>query len=206
MSVAGYPTVIKLGGTTTAMTDQATTNTSGNIWQITDATRRVLDRDVLPTFEDAAVPISAADILSIDYLFGIVEFTAAKTGPITFATGSFIPVTGIAGANAFTLNQSAGMLDDTEFAGDGSRSKVYGLRDVALSITRILAVEAVFFAAINNRTALFIEVQPGGSGDIAKGWYVTESEVGSGDIEGLENTELSFQLDGDPEAVFGWGT
>lgn len=205
MSVAGYSTLVKLAGATTAMTDQATTNTSGDFWQITDVTRRVLDRDVLPTFEDNAVPISAADIASIDYLFGIVEFTASKTGPITFATGSFVPLTAVAGANAFTLNQSVDALDDTEFAGDGSRSRIYGLKDVALSLTRILAIEATFVDAINDRTPVMVDVQPGGSGPIARGWYVAESQAASGDIGSLEQTELSFQLDGDTEAVFAWG-
>ena len=48
MALAGYLTTVKLGGTPVALSAEPMTNTSGNIFQITDATRRVLDRDVVP--------------------------------------------------------------------------------------------------------------------------------------------------------------
>ena len=65
MAEVGYLTCVRASGTSTAMTFEPMTNTSGNIFQITDTLRRVLDHAVTPTFEDTGE--SPQDI-SVGYL------------------------------------------------------------------------------------------------------------------------------------------
>lgn len=210
-SSPGFLAVVKVSGTSTAMTDEATTNTAGNTWQITDASRRVLDRTVVPTFEDNAVAIPAGDILSIDYLFGKVTFTASKTGPITFATGNYMPMTDVAGANSYGLNMTADILDATDFAGatanNGFRQKNYGLRSVSVTLSawEDLAAGQVIRTAWLNRNEVVIEVQPsGGNSPISRGWYDVESANQSGDTAALETKDVTLQLAANVEAAFSW--
>lgn len=212
-AVAGYLTTVKLAGTPTALSDEAMTNTSGNEYQVTDTTRRVLDRDTVPTFEDTGVSpqaIDASDITSIDYVFGKVVFATSKTGPVVVKTGNYLPLTNVAGSHSYGLNLGGDVLDDTDYptanANNGQRSRILGIRDVSLTIARWDQGTSEFYTALQNRTPLLIEVRPGGAGDFARGWYVPESEDRSGDVSSLESADLSFQLDGSLTADFGWGT
>ncbi len=118
MALPGYLTTVKLGGTPVALSAEPMTNTSGNTFQITDTTRRVLDRDVVPTFEDegeSPQEILASDVSNIDYIFGKVTFLTSKTGPVVVKTGNYIPLTDIAGAHSYNLNHGGDVLDSTEF-------------------------------------------------------------------------------------------
>ena len=212
MSLPGYLTTVKLGGTPVALSAEPMTNTSGNIFQITDTTRRVLDRNVVPTFEDegeSPQDIPAADVLSISYIFGTVTFATSKTGPVVVKTGNYVPLTDIAGAHSYNLNHGGDVLDSTEFGlanNNGMRQRVLGLRDVSLSVDRWDQVGSqTFFDALNNRTPLFIEVKPGDGGQVARGWFVAEAENHGGDISALEAGDLTFQLDGDARASYDWG-
>lgn len=209
--VVGYNTLIKTGGTSTAMTDEATTNTAGDTWRINDTAKRVWDPAVALTFEDNLVAIDAGDILSIDRLFGTVTFTATKTGPITVATGNYIPLINVATAKGYSLNMVADVLDDTDFiraqANGGFRTRLLGIQDVVANISRWESADTIFFDALNNRTRILIDISPGGNNShVARGWYKTEAENRSGSISELEASELVFQLDGEPEAAFSWGT
>ncbi len=62
-----------------------------------------------------------------------------------------------------------------------------------------------FFDALNDRTPLFIEVRPGDGSQVARGWFVAETENHQGDISALEAGDLTFQLEGDPTASYDWG-
>jgi len=205
---AAYLAQVKRGGTSTAFASEAMSLVSGNTYQITDATKRIWDRTVVPTFSEDSVPIPASDVVSIDYLFGKVTFATAKTGNI-FADGKFIPTVVVAGAHAYGVNMSHNILDDTDFDGaqtsNGFRSKIYGIGDVSISLGRWEVLDSTFFTAINARTPIVVDIRPGGVGDYARGWFVVESEAHGGGIDDLESRDLTFQLDGDAKASFGWG-
>jgi len=211
MGTQGYLTTVKKGGTPTALTNEPMTNLSGNTYQITDASRRILDRDVVPVFGDqggSPTNIHPSDIASIDYLFGIVTFNTAKVEPVVVVSGNYMPMSDIAGANNYTLNHAGDVLDDTAYdntSGNAYRSRVLGLRDVSLSVDRWDQLTQEFFTAINDRTPLIIEVQPGGAGNpLARGWFVPESETHEGDVSSLEAANLVFQVDGDVTADYNW--
>jgi len=202
MSSLGFKTILKVTGTSTAMTaEPMSVVTANTVFQITDTTKRILDRSASFTFyeDDGAggrIAIPSSEIKSIDYLFGKVTFTVAQTPPIT-VTGSYLPATAIAGAHSYELNQTADILDNTEFNGGGFRSKQPGLIDVSVSVTRWDPTDLQFFNHINNRTSFVLDIQPGGTGPNARGFFVVENENRSGDISSLESVQLSFQLDGD---------
>jgi len=208
----GYLATVKRGGTPTAMSGEAMTLVSGNTYQIDDLTKRIWDPTATFVFSDGGggspQTLDASDILSIDYLFGAVTFTSAKTGPIEVESGTFIPVVFISGAHSYNLNQGGDVLDDTDFelaqGNNGRRTRILGLRDVSVTTARHWQPTDVFKDAINNRTRVLIEVIPGGGTIIARGWFVTESEEHTGDVAALEAGNLAWQLDGDVLTDFGW--
>ena len=213
MGVASYLSVVKKSGTATAMTSQAmsTNSTVANTFQVGSTARRIWDRLTTPTFRDGGSTIAASDVTSIDYLFGKVTFATTKAS--VTVSGNYLPVTNIAGANSYTLNQSRDIPDNTDFSSTGWRYRTCpALWDVNVAMTRFSKIgstnpELDFVSAINTGTPLVVEIRPGGGSNItARGFFVVESENQSGDVASLETADLSFQLDGNADAAFSWGT
>jgi len=208
MGVASYKTVVRKGGTVTVMTSEAmtTNSTVANTFRITDGTKRVWARTVALTFRTAGTTVSSTAVTSTDKLFGTVVFnSSAVAAPITVA-GSYIPLAIVAGGNSYSINQSAEMLDDTDFSSTNYRTRAVGLKDVSVAIGKFDSLESDFFPLINSGNSVVIDIQPGGVGSIGRGWFLVESQGRAGDVGGLEAADLSFQLDEDPNAAFKWGS
>lgn len=188
---ASYNTVIKQPGTATTFTDEATTNTTGNTYQVTDATKQIFDRNTVPTVEDDGVPVIPA---SINYLEGSVTLSAPPGGVVTIS-GKYIPMTTIATGKEYSVELVASELDDTAFGDGGYRSRVLGLFDITASL-RLNWANAFFVTSILNRAALVFEIQPGGAAPLMRAWMVVPSVEWAGNIDDLEEEEVSFALDG----------
>ena len=195
--VAGYGFSIKKSGTSTAFTSEAMSNTAGNTWQIDDATKQVFNRDTLPTFYDNAVEIVSGDISSIDYLYGKVTFTGVKTGPIT-VDGDYMPMAEIAAAKEGSLNRTSAIYDDTDISNAGYHTKVSGVHDASITMSRWDDLTYTFTDVIEARTPVVIEFAPS-SAKSYRGWFVSDSSGQTLDINALIDESLSFQLDGDDE-------
>lgn len=193
----GYLASIKKSGTSTPFSDEGMTNTTGNVWQITDSAKEVFDRDTLPDFFDNGVPIPTNDIVKIDYLYGRVTFTGIKTGPIT-VDGDFFPMTEVAGAKDAALNRTSAIHDDTDTSNQGAHTKISGLHDISLTLGRWDDVSHSFTDIINNRVPVVIEYAPSPSKSY-RGWFVAESSGQTLDLDALLEESISFQLDGDDE-------
>jgi hypothetical protein len=194
---ASYTSSIKKSGISTAFTGETMSNTTGNSFRIDDVNKRIFDRDATFTFYEDAVAILESDIVKVDYLFGTVEFATAKTGVVT-VDGSYMPVTDIAGAKDYTLNIGSTILDVTDLAttnsNGGYRTKKYGLLDASVSLTRFDDISQTFYNVLTNRETVVIEINPANSDQYIRGWFKLESEGLSGDINGLEEESLTFQL------------
>jgi len=197
MGLASFKTKVKLSGSATVMTSQAmsTQSTVANTFQINSTARRVWNPNVTPTFRGNGSTIAAANVNSIDYLFGRVTFTGAQTTPIT-VSGSYLPLTDLAGANTYTLNLNGELLDDTEFGSEGFRSRKRGLFDATLTVSRWDDIELETHNALSSDTQIVCEVAPGGSTSlVARGFFKVESDAHSGDVGALETADVTFQLD-----------
>lgn len=195
--VAAYGADIKKSGTSTSFTDEAMSNTTGNTWQIDDASKEVFDRDTVPTFYDNSVEIDTADISSINYLYGSVTFTGSKSGPIT-VDGDYMPMASIAGAKDVSLNRTAAILDDTDISNSGCHTKEYGIRDVSVTVGRWDDVAHTFTDILAARTPVVIEIAPTSSKSY-RGWFVVSGSSGTLDINTLLEESITFELDGDDE-------
>lgn len=210
--IAGYVATIKKAGSSTAVTGEAFTLVSGKTYQINSVTKRVWNRAVTPVIKDNAVAVSAANILSYDYLFGKVTFvsTYTVTGPVT-ADISYLPLAAFSKGQSFTLTQQATALDVTTYAtaqaNSGYMSNVPGLRTVSLDIDGIYDLAEDNIADLQSRGEYIIELCADGSGlSLCRGFFHLMSVKESGDVGANEVEALSFNLSV-PSAdyiPFGW--
>lgn len=197
---AGYVTKISKSGTPTTFTTLPFTLVSGKTFRITDVTKNVWDRTTTVNFFDNGVAVIPAEVLSIDYLNGVVTFTAGHTvvGPIT-ATGKFLPLSQVAGANGFTLSQTANAVDNTDYVvaqtNTGYRDYIYGLKTIKLNLKGFYKVSNAFEALVAARTEMIVEINLDGTGlTVARGWFKPLMTSHSGNVGALEDMALDFVL------------
>ena|SRR3990167_2445317 len=196
MGDAAYNTKVKISGVSTAMTSQAMTLVSGNTYQINSTARRVWNPDGTFAFTDLGSTIAASNISSIDYLFGKVTFATGKT-TVALASGTYLPVANVLGAQSYTLNLGRALLDDTDFTSTGWISRIPGLLDASVSITRWDDLDTDFIDMLEDpASVIVVDITPGGESLIARGFFRLESDNLSGDVAALQSNELSFALDG----------
>ena len=198
---AAYKAKISIGGTGVPVTDEACTMTSANNYQITDATRRIVDRYTVPTVYIDATPVDA-DLFFFNYLFGIVITDGAVTDGTMTIDYTYIPTTEVACANAFTLEVGGDILDDTCFkaarANNGFRNKIYGLNDISSTLESLAITDRKFSTAKIARNSVLMEWDFDGTGaEIARGWFVIESDNFTGEVSGLNQESISLQLEAD---------
>lgn len=125
-AIAAYNTLVKLSGTPTSVTGEACSG-SGTTWQITSASKRVLDPSVTPDWYDNGVAIVTGDIVSVNYLTGTVVFTGSKTGPIT-VDATYLPMLTIAQARSVDVTVTSDDLDTSVF-GSQWKTRIQGLKE-----------------------------------------------------------------------------
>ncbi len=127
---AGYAVVIEVGGTPTAVTGEATTNVTGNIYQITSTAKRVWDPTVAIVVKDGGTPVTPT---TIDWMFGKVTLPAPPGGAVTVDV-TYIPRLAVVLGKSMSLDVSTDALDASVF---GSRDRTYvaGLRTATCELS-----------------------------------------------------------------------
>jgi hypothetical protein len=138
-AVAGYAVSVKLTGTSTAMTDAATTALSATRYQVTDSTKRVLDPAVAVTVEVDGAPATATDY-TLDYLFGIVTFGVDPDGVVT-VTANYLPLLTVALARSVSVSMSRVELDDSQL-GSGEKSLKLGKKQAEAELQQLELLDA----------------------------------------------------------------
>lgn len=118
-AVAGYPSTISVGGTSTAMTGEATSLFSGSgantVRQITNSAKRCLDPAVAVVVKDGAGTVASTSY-RLDYLYGKIRFLSyTPSGAIT-VDANYIPLLPVLGCRAMNINAGRQLLDATVFS------------------------------------------------------------------------------------------
>ena len=208
--------LLQAAAASTALTNEPMTRIAGtNSFQITDETKRVLDREATFNFTIAGGGVSN---LEIDYARGIITAPTAIANSVQNAlvvSGKYYPVSDFIEAKSYSLEMSAELLDATTFKSardnGGYRSRYTGLRDVTLTIEALEASQALgagassLIAIIRSRVfrPLFILIETS-YGATFRGWFVLEDHTLSGDIASLQDQSLTFKLDSDPKTALSW--
>lgn len=197
---AGYVASLKQSGTALQMTAESMTVVSGKTFQIDDAARQIIDWTQTVVVKDIAATVSAANIESIDHMFGTVTFVSSYTvnGAISMDAW-YLPMTEIGKASSFTLTQTAETIDETDFetANTNSGYRVFnaGLRTVALELGGFYDAASAFWTVLEGRSDIIIEINPDGSDlSVARGIFKLVTRGQSGDVGALEEETRTFNL------------
>ena len=225
MSVAGYKTKIKRGVDSTSFIDETMSHEKDRIYGIVDENKSLWNRDIEPSFnivDDFGSNIEEITPEWIDYMFGKARLSEedhntiqnppdGETYFLEVTGGEFMTTEMVAGAHEYNLDQSANMLDRTDLKNaqesDGQRSRIPGVLDASLSISRYDDLSDTFHNMLEDRKSILTEIQPGGGSYTFRGWFVLQADGASGGIDDLETEDLTFELDGELEARkgFSWG-
>jgi len=207
--LAGHLSRVRMTGTATTMTGEATSSLGGNVFRITNAARRIIDPDTALVVLDDGVPMSAADIVAVDLLFGKVTLDGdyEPDGDITI-TGKFLPTAVIANATGWEWNSSRVEENSTRL-GDTHRRRLLGIHDVEGTITGLHLVEDTVGAdtiedKFDSGAAFVLEIDPDGAGAylhraLVKFPSLTSSAAREGLVEATINWSLAKR-----ESVDGW--
>lgn len=219
VGVPGYKTQVYLSAANnTALTSEAMNKTTAyslsfKEYQITNTAKRVLERSSTATLKvvkgASTYTTVGGGIVSVDYLFGkIVLTTASSTGAAaTKVTGFYKPMSAIAGAHSYTLNQSAVMLDDTDYSNVGYVTKTPGLYDVTINLDRYDVLDITSFNLVNNGKTAVVEVDLANGSEKFRCFVKAQNRNGQGAVAGLETNALTFTMKGTAgyKRTFSWG-
>ena len=218
MAQAAYRTLVGIPGTVTALSNEPCTYVGGCDFRITDATRRLLDRDTTVVVRSATTRSGAKTVVNsanvtVNFAGGVVtlrggSYTASSCANLfLFFTGGFIPFTNVGGANNYSVEMSAEVLEDTNFeaanANGGYRTRLTGLQDVSISVSAYSPLNKAFATRLQERQNVIVNVLVGQKERIT-GRFVVESVSQSGEVGGLETEDISFQLNDDLTGKFSW--
>lgn len=216
-TIAGYSGTVKIPGTTTAITGEATTLVSGKTYQITSASKRVLDPGVAVVVKDNGGAVADASILSIDYNFGKVTFTAAYTvlGTITI-DASYLPLLSVAESTSFKLAVKNKLQEKTSFDSAGIKQWIRGVKMATINFRTLTPITSDLDSgggttrlsdAIKNRTPVFFECYVG-VGNVFRGWFIMAADVKAAPNAPIEATvtgESTARAKSRDEVSFSWG-
>ncbi len=160
-STAGKIGLVKIGGTPTGFTDEATTATVANkVYQITNAAKQILSPTATITVKNGGVAVDAeADPYEINRLTGKVTFTATTARVITIS-GTYLPMLTIVKSKSVTYEKGNELLDDTTFDSNGADENIPGIHSITASLGRNweTTYAAVFKNAIVNGSLLVLQI------------------------------------------------
>lgn len=168
MGVAGHNADLYITGTSTGMTDEACTEVSGTVFQVTDSAKRILDHDVSIVVE--ANSVAQSGNYTIDTLFGIVTFTdGSHTGETITVTANYLPRHQVAQIRSETFN-SAWKTGDSTAQQDAGQDLTLVQRQVSVTVDAIQLLDTVYDGGTESLddtfdagTVVVIEFQPTGS-------------------------------------------
>lgn len=136
--------------------------------------------------------------VEVNRLFGwLTVFGSTAETPLSLR-GQYLPKKLLAGANSFTLSLSSEMLDDTDFGSKGWVSRIVGLHNAGLSISRYEQETEDFRKILleNQDDDVLVEITPVSdvNGAIGRGYFKIGTSDRSGDVNSLETTDLEYEL------------
>lgn len=218
MAIAFYGSTIKIPGTSTAFTGEATTLVSGTTYQLNTAARRVLDPSVAVVVKDAGTPVAVS---SVNYLFGTVTLASAPGGAVT-VDANYLPLVTVAEVKEVSIKASRTTLDKTTTDSGSARERAAGLLDFEASLVALTTRLTDFDGGGGTQTLesnygsnVLLEWRPGGTGDYFRGWGILEAIDDKDSVDALH--EVSVSIKGSARsgtagtgstrtsASFGWG-
>lgn len=209
MASSSNSTTIKVGGTATTLTNEATTKVTANtVYQITDATKRVLDPDTALTVEvdaDGAgaggYATAAVGTYTVDYMFGIITFDSDQgASALVRVSGKYIPLLTVGEGTEFEVEDTSNLIEKTVF-GDTWRDRMLGLQEASGSFTLLAPIQTDLDSGGDARklgsdkragTKVLLEYRPGGDSLYWRAWVHLENTSEKASVDGRYEGTVSF--------------
>ncbi len=170
----GYNAAVYATGTSTLMTLEPCSVVSGDLYEVTDSARRILDAFPVPIVNDSGGVVPAAEY-TIGYNFGTINFNVSPTPPVTI-TANFLPRHLLDFIQATELSMSWEERDSTVLGNSGE--------DQTLTIMRVAL-------SLDTLDAMDDDIDDGGG-------TLTLSDI----FEGVDHVIIEFQPRGPTEDVY----
>jgi len=189
MALQGFNASIKVQSSAIAMTDEATTGVGNLVYTISNSAKTIMDLNTAVIVEDGGT-ITSEDY-TIDYLNGVVTFSAAVVRVITI-TGAYVTPVTVATADTFSFSGSADVYENTPF---GKSYKEYqaGLITGTASLGRYFVVDDLFIGVLLDGTYKIIEYYVDATHKISFYGLITTKTIDS-PVSGLIKSTLDFQI------------
>jgi hypothetical protein len=215
-ALAGNKTVLKVSGTSTVDAGEACSLKSGagttQIWQVTAATKRVLDPSHAIVVKDGGTPVGST-LFTLDYLFGRILFNGyTPAGAITI-DDAYFPMLALAIARKVDWQRTKALLESTVMPSPG-RTRICGLKDLAGTLEGITpetddldpgtggeqSMQSFFDAG----TPKLLEASFGGHATLFRAWILIPKIGHASSFEDLVTHAYDFTgTNGGPASLFG---
>jgi len=186
----GYECVIKISGTATSMTAEATSTSDDQAYQITDTSKQVLDPDTPPTVLDDGV--ETVEIYTVNYLNGTITFATVDAGRGTITvTGKYLPMTTAAYAHMANKSDNCDMLEKTVF-GDTYKKRTPGLKSASGTLAQFNLADTTYYDALIAGNVIVIEYRPSSSDEPDRYFALLDSREVAAAVEGLQDENVTW--------------
>jgi len=212
MAIAGFRAALRRAQNSTAFVDEACSQVSGNIYQITDAAKRVLDPESTLAVEENGV--ASTQVSSIDLLRGRITFSGAPSTPVTIS-GSYFPLDLTQSVTAevipevvsTSITSSRDLMDGTVY-GSGIRSRIHGLRDCSIDFTFLShsgasVATALFGLTPETECVLDLSLPLASTSVRIRAYGLVESISPSASVDGRLEHNVSFKVDATKDTTYG---
>jgi hypothetical protein len=210
---AGWPTIVKRGGAAVTLTNEATTKLMPNtVYQITDATKRLLDPMTAVVVQVDADGAGAGGYVTadpstyvLDYYTSKITFLADQgSSALVRVSGKYIPALSVGAARAVSVKRARTTLDSSKF-GLGFKSFIYGRMEAGGDLELVAdgsedidsgGGTAIFLEDVEDAAFVLFEIDMGAQGQKTRCW-VAVSDIDTGvPGDGLVTAKLNWKASG----------
>ena len=187
---AGHSVVIKISGTATAFTTEATSTSDNQTYQITNTVKRVWDRDTTPTVYDDAV--ETVESYTVNYLNGTITFASVDAERVITVTGNYLPMTTAAYAHDYSRTKNCTLNDITAF-GDSYVQRQAGMKSASGTLSQFNVVDTTFVDALVAGDPIVIEDEDDTGSEPNRFWALLSSAGVTAAVNGVQDQPVSWE-------------
>lgn len=186
---AGKLASIKVAGAAVSMTNEAASTTDRYTYQITNAAKRLIDKDTAVVVKVNGVTGSTG--FTINHLLGKVVFTAQKSAEdVITISGKYLPLSLAASAYDFTYGKEVDAYDVSRFL-DTAKRRISGHKFAYGTLSKWDITDTFFVDALTDGTAKYLVLNSGEGDPQVCFAYFDKSEIKAA-INSPQSETVSF--------------
>jgi hypothetical protein len=192
--LAGRLAVIKVSGTALNLANETLTRIDDNTWQITTATKQVLDRDVTPIIEKDSGGWADITYASVNKLSGTFTFAGAghaAGSDIRVRVGNYLPMSTAAYAHAHTFRRGVDLHLIPAY-GATHKKRLPGLKFASGTLSQWDVESSYFHDALTAGEPIVLEFRAESTGEPRRVWALLESDEMRSAIESPQDEIVTF--------------